>query len=740
VANRRVYQVAREFDLSSEALLKLLTGLGYSVKSHMSTVSDEMIQAVQRKFEADKEATKRADKEKKIKQARAKEQARRRRPPKPKKAPKAEAAPKEKEPKRRKKGKRSKRARPRRRKVDQAKVKMKVKETLARIERGDRIRKRRHHHTKVSEGVTEETRKLRVAEFVSVSELAKVLGVEPTELIAKLMELGLLVTINQRLDFDTIATVADEYGYEVELLPEYGAELFQEAADEDEEDLERRPPVVTVMGHVDHGKTSLLDYIRKTNVIEGESGGITQHIGAYSLVWDSQLITFLDTPGHQAFTAMRARGAQVTDMCVLVVAADDGVMPQTVEAIDHARAASIPVIVAINKVDLPSASPDRVKRDLAEHGILVEDYGGDVMSVEVSAKTGEGIDALLEAILVQAETLELKANSTGWGRGTVIESRVDPGKGSVATVLIQQGSLTVGDAFVAGQASGRVRAMYDEWERNVDIALPATPVQVLGFDELPYVGDSFLVVEDERRAREIGRRRKLARREQLRRASVEMSLRAFQEMLKLGETKELKVVLKGDVAGSVEALSDSIEGLTTEEVKLTVIHRGVGPINESDVLLASASKAIIVGFHVSPDTRARDAAQRNGVEIRLYDVIYEAIDDIKAAMTGLLEPEYHQVVTGNVEVREVYHISRVGTIAGSYVKSGVVTRGCLVRLIRDNQLVFEGKISSLKRFKDDVREVTAGFECGIGVEGYDDFCEGDILEMYRLEEVRKSLT
>lgn len=717
VPKKRVYEAAKDFDLSSEALIKVLRELDYDIKSPMSVVTEEMIGAVKKKLEKDKAAFKRSDQKKRRKLEEKRKQ-------------EARVRTKVKE----KRGRRDRRRRPRPRRTDQKVIEEKVKETLIKMEYGERV-KRRRPKEKVEE-VSEESKLIKVSEFVSVSELAATLGVEPNDIIAKCLGMGLLVTINQRLDFETIVTVADEFGYEVELLAEYGAEVFEE----EEEGTEPLPPVVTVMGHVDHGKTSLLDYIRQANVMEGESGGITQHIGAYELELDGSKITFLDTPGHQAFTAMRARGAQLTDICVLVVAADDGVMPQTVEAIDHARAAGVPIIVAINKVDLPNANPEKVKQELLKQKVRLEEFGGKVMAANVSAKTGEGVEGLLESIVLEAEMLELKTMTKGLARGAIIESKVDRGKGAVATVLVRRGTLEVGDPFVAGLAWGKVRAMYDEHGKSVDAARPSSPVQVVGLDALPEVGDSFVVVDDEKRAREISRRRKLARRDQEQRKTAAMSLESFHEKVKTGETRELKVVLKGDVAGSVEALTDSLEGLSTDEVRLVAIHRGVGAINESDVLLALASQAIVIGFHVSPDSRARETAKREEVEIREYNVIYEAIDEVRAAMTGLLEPAYEEETVGTLEVREIFRIARVGTVAGCFVTSGRVGRGEKVKVTREGEEVHRGEVTSLRRLKDDVRAVEKGYECGVMIEGFEEYEKGDVLEAYQLKKVERSLT
>ncbi|MCH7760362.1 translation initiation factor IF-2 [candidate division TA06 bacterium] len=715
MAKLRVYEACKKFDLSSKAFLKLLRDLGFQVKGHMSVCTDEMMERVRRKFKEDK--------------AKAIEEERRKARKIRKRTEVLEAKKPEKVKKKKKKGKVKPRV------FDPKIIQEKVRETLVRVERGSIKRRYRTEKRVVEEG--EEGKKLRVSEFVSVGELAKILEIEVTDLISKCMEMGLLATINQRLDFDTIVMVADEYGYEVELLPEYGAELF-EAPPGEEEDLEPRPPVVTVMGHVDHGKTSLLDYLRQSNVIAGEAGGITQHIGAYELEIDGSKVTFLDTPGHEAFTAMRARGAQATDLCVLVVAADDGVMPQTLEAIDHAKAAGVPILVAINKMDLPNANPIRVKQELSQNKVMVEEFGGKVIAVEVSAKTGKGVKNLLEAILLQAEMLELRAPLKGMARGIVLESRLARGKGILVSVLIDRGTLQIGEPFVAGLCRGRVRAMFNEREQSIQIAGPSTPAQILGFDSPPEVGDTFIVVEDDEKAKEISQKRNLAKREELLRTPLRvMTLESFQEQMVAGEEKELRIVLKGDVGGSVEALADSLEGLTTEEVRLKVMHKGVGPINESDILLASASKAIVIGFHVAPDSRARDAAQRENVEVRLYNIIYQAIDEIRLAMTGLLEPEKVERILGEAEVKEVFAVSQVGSIAGCIVLSGVIQRGARVRIRRDVEVIGEGDITSLKRFKEDVKSVETGLECGIMVEGVETYLVGDRLEVFEIEEVRK---
>jgi translation initiation factor IF-2 len=554
------------------------------------------------------------------------------------------------------------------------------------------------------------------------------------------MELGLMVTVNQRLDFDTISLICEEFGYTAQRQDAF---VLDEPEEEEvaEENLEPRPPVVTVMGHVDHGKTSLLDFIRQTNVIAGESGGITQHIGAYEVELDDERsVTFLDTPGHQAFTAMRARGAQATDIVILVVAADDGVMPQTVEAIDHARAAGVPLVVAVNKIDLPDARPDRVKQELMQHKVVIEEFGGDVLCAEVSAKTGAGIDDLLEKVMLQADVLDVRANPDRNARGVVIESELDKGKGPVATVLVTAGTLKIGDAFICGLFDGRVRALLDERGNNVQEAGPSQPVRILGFSGVPEAGDGFAVLGDDGEVRDIAQRRQRLQREQgFRRTKEPTTLEELYAQVQAGEISRLNVILKGDVGGSVEALADELTKLSTEEVKVDVIHRGVGAITENDVLLAAASDAIIIGFHVRPDARARAAAEREGVDIRVYRVIYEVVDDVRLAMEGLLAPEKREVVLGSAEVRETFKIPKVGTIAGCFVSDGTIPRTARVRVVRDGVEVYEGVIGSLKRFKDDVREVREGYECGINVEGFNDVKVGDVIEAYKIEEVQRTL-
>ncbi len=551
-----------------------------------------------------------------------------------------------------------------------------------------------------------------------------------------------MVTINQRLDFDMIELIASAFNFQAVREEEYVVGEGEQAPDDAQATLKPRPPVVTVMGHVDHGKTSLLDYIRKTNVVAGEAGGITQHIGAYQVTLkDGRSITFLDTPGHEAFTAMRARGAQVTDIVVLVVAADDAIMPQTIEAISHAKNAGVPLVVAINKIDLPAANVQKVKQDLLSHQVVLEEFGGTTLATPISAKTGQNVDVLLDQILLQAELLDLKANPDRRAHGTVLEATLDPGKGPVATILVQNGTLRVGDDFICGQFSGRVRAMYNERGETVTVAGPSTPVQILGFEGVPEAGDTFSVMADAGAAREIAQKRqRLEREAQHRRTGRVKTLEDFMAERAAGGAAALRIIIKADQGGPAEALADALAQLSTPEVKVEVVHRGVGAITDGDVLLAKASGAIIVGFHVRPDSNARASAERERVEIRTYRIIYEAVEEVKAAMEGLLTPEKKEVVLGEAEVRQTFKIAKVGTIAGCFVRSGVIPRTARVRVIRDGVEVYEGGIASLKRFKDDVREVREGFECGIGIEGFNDIKVGDLIEAYKVEEVARSLT
>jgi translation initiation factor IF-2 len=554
------------------------------------------------------------------------------------------------------------------------------------------------------------------------------------------MGLGLMVSINQRLDRDTITLIAGDYGFSVEFLDEQSSQDVEEIEDEPET-LETRPPIVTIMGHVDHGKTSLLDYIRNANVVAGEAGGITQHIGAYRVELPSgRSIAFLDTPGHEAFTAMRARGAQVTDIVVLVVAADDSVMPQTIEAISHAQAANSPIVVAINKVDRPDANPDRIRQQLADHNVLVEDWGGKYQVAEISAKSGQGVEQLLEKILLEADLMDLKANFERTARGTVIEAHVDKGRGNVVTVMVQKGTLDVGDIFVCGQFAGRVRAMFDERGNRVDAAGPSMPVQVTGFDGLPNAGDILMEMETDAEAREVATRRQQLRREQQFRGMRHMTLDDISAQISAGGVKELALIVKADVSGSVEALSDSLLKLSTAEVKVRIIYKSVGAISESDIMLAAASDAVIVGFQVNISPAARKVAETESVDVRLYSIIYDCINEVQLALEGLLTPDIKEEITSSIEIRAVFKISRLGTIAGCYVQNGKITRNDKVRVMRDGFEIYKGTLASLKRVKDDVREVDSGYECGIGINGFNDIEVGDIIEGYKTIEVKRKLS
>ena len=633
--------------------------------------------------------------------------------------------------------------------IDEKDVKEAIRKTLLSMDdsvasgrASSRKKKRKEREAEEERRLEERSReekKIKVTEFIAVNELANLMGVPVGDVIAKCIELGLMVSINQRLDVETITLVGDEFGFEVEFQTEYTAEALEDVSDEPDT-LKPRPPVVTIMGHVDHGKTSLLDYIRRSNVVAGESGGITQHIGAYKVdVGNGKNITFLDTPGHEAFTAMRARGAQLTDIVILVVAADDAVMPQTVEAINHAQAAGVPIVIAINKIDKPGANIDKIKQQLADRNVLVEDWGGKNQCVEISAKTGVNVDTLLEKILLEAELLELKANPDRAARGAVVESELDKGRGITGTILVQKGSLKVGDPFVAGIYQGKVRAMFDERGNKVDEAGPSTPVQVLGFEGSPQAGDTFVVVESERVARDIGIKRQQLKREQDQKQVRHITLDEIAKQISIGGVKELALIVKGDVDGSVEALSDSLMKLSNEEVVVQVIHKGVGGISESDVLLASASDAIIIGFHVRPNLNARKLAETQNVDIRLYSVIYDAINEVKSALEGLLSPVLSEEVVATLEVRDTFKVPKTGTVAGCYVQDGKIMRNNKIRLIRDGIVIHEGEIGSLKRFKDDVREVDAGYECGLNLNNFNDLKVGDIIEAYKIIETKKKL-
>jgi len=634
--------------------------------------------------------------------------------------------------------------------VSEEEVSKQIKETLARLtskgksktskyrrEKREEIRERQQAELELQEI---EKNILKVTEFVSVNELATMMDVPATKLIATCMSLGLFVSINQRLDAETIVLLAEEHNYKVEFI---SAEI-QEAIKEEEVDtpdkLLPRPPIVTVMGHVDHGKTKLLDFIRNTNVIAGEAGGITQHIGAYSVqVADGKQITFLDTPGHEAFTAMRARGAKITDIAIIVIAADDGVMPQTREAINHAQAAGVPIIFAINKIDKPTANPEKIKEELAAMNLLVEDWGGKYQSQEVSAKSGLNIDKLLEKVLLEAEILELKANPNKNAKGTVVESTLDKGRGYVATILVQSGTLKQGDIVLAGTNYGKVKAMYNERGKKIDVAGPSTPVLILGLNGAPQAGDEFHVLNDEKEVKEIAAKREQLQREQGLRTKKHITLDEIGRRIAIGNFKELNIIVKGDVDGSIEALSDSLIKLSTEEIQVNIIHKAVGQISESDIMLAVASNAIVVGFQVRPSMSARRLAEKEQIEIRLYSIIYDAIEEIKDAMEGMLSPTIKEKVTGSCEVLEVFKITKVGSVAGCMVTDGKIHRKSKVRLIRDGIVIYTGELGSLKRFKDDAKEVTAGLECGLNIDKFNDVKVGDIVEAFDEIEVKQTL-
>jgi translation initiation factor IF-2 len=628
-------------------------------------------------------------------------------------------------------------------------VQKQVRETLEKLQgksskgKGAKYRrdKRDSHRQKTEDelALQEADKSLKLTEFVTVSEVATMMDVPVTKVISACMSLGMMVTMNQRLDAETLSIVAEEFGFEVEFITADIEEAIQEEEDAPE-DLKPRAPIVTVMGHVDHGKTSLLDYIREENVIAGESGGITQHIGAYGVeLKDGQKIAFLDTPGHEAFTAMRARGAQVTDLAIIVVAADDDIMPQTKEAISHAQAAGVPIVFAINKIDKPDANPEKIKEGLAQMNLLVEDWGGKIQSHDISAKTGEGVPELLEKVLLEAELLELKANPNRHANGTVVEAFLDKGRGYVSTILVQGGTLRIGDYVLAGKNSGKVKAMHDERGKNVKEAGPSTPVSILGLDGAPQAGDKFSVFEDEREAKAVATRRTQLQREQSVRTQRHITLDEIGRRIALGDFKELNIILKGDVDGSVEALTDSFQKLSSEEIQVNIIHKAVGPITESDVLLASASDAIIIGFNVRPMGNARQIADKEEIDIRTYSIIYDAINDLKDAMEGMLSPVMKEEITGTAEIRETFKISKVGTIAGCMVLSGKILRNSGIRLIREGVVVFTGELASLKRFKDDVKEVAKGYDCGIQVKNYNDIFEGDIIEGFQEVAVKKKL-
>jgi translation initiation factor IF-2 len=629
-------------------------------------------------------------------------------------------------------------------------VQKQVRETLEKLQgksskgKGAKYRRdKRDQHRQQTEKELEqqeiESKTLKVTEFVTANEVASMMDVSVTEIISACMSLGMMVTMNQRLDAETLTIVAEEFGYSVDFVTADIEEAIEEVSDKSE-DLQDRAPIVTVMGHVDHGKTSLLDYIREENVIAGESGGITQHIGAYGVTLSTgQKIAFLDTPGHEAFTAMRARGAQVTDIAIIVIAADDDIKPQTKEAISHAQAAGVPIVFAINKVDLPTANPDKIKEGLANMNLMVEDWGGKIQSHDISAKNGDGVQELLEKVLLEAELLELKANPSKLALGTIVEAFLDKGRGYVSTVLVQAGTLKIGDYVLAGKNSGKVKAMHDERGQDVSEAGPSTPISILGLDGAPQAGDKFNVFNDEREAKQIAAKRTQLQREQSVRSQRHITLDEIGRRIALGDFKELNIILKGDVDGSVEALTDSFQKLSTDEIQVNIIHKAVGAITESDVLLASASEAIIIGFNVRPMGNARQIAEKEEIDIRMYSIIYDAINDLKDAMEGMLSPEFKEEITGSAEIRETFKISKIGTIAGCMVTNGKIYRASKIRVIRDSVVIYTGELSSLKRFKDDAKEVSKGYDCGMQVKGYNDIQIGDVLEAFQEVAIKKKL-
>ncbi|MBO6586289.1 MAG: translation initiation factor IF-2 [Gracilimonas sp.] len=649
------------------------------------------------------------------------------------------------------KSKKSRKKRKKKTEIDETDVDKMMRETMKKMQSsktvGSKRQKRRRERKEEREEELQKQAELEelesdvveTTEFITANELADLLGVGVNDIISVCMSIGLMITINQRLDAGTIELVAEEYGKEVKFIEAEEMDEDLTIPEDEEEDLKPRAPIITVMGHVDHGKTSLLDYIREEKVAAGEAGGITQHVGAYQVVHNDNEITFLDTPGHEAFTAMRSRGAQATDIVILVVAADDSVMPQTIEAINHAKAAGVPIVVAINKIDKEGVNPDKIKTQLSEHDVIVEEYGGKVQYAEVSAHTGQGIEDLLEKVLIEAELLELKANPDRRADGVVLEARLDKGKGIVSNILVQGGTLRVGDPFVAGPCFGRVRAMENDRGQRVKEAGPSTPVQLMGFDEMPQAGDKLIAAEDEKLAKEVANERMQIRREQAMRTTKHMTLDDISRRLALGEVSELNIIIKADVDGSIEALSGSLQKLSTDEVAVNIIHTGAGAISESDVLLASASDAIIIGFQVRPTTSARKLAENEEIDIRLFSVIYDAVDEVRDALEGLLSPEIKEQMMGVVDVRETFKVSKVGTIAGCYVTEGKIERNNPIRLVRDGVVIYDGEIDALKRFKDDVKEVTSGYECGISIQGYNDIKVGDQIESYKITEQKRTL-
>ena len=793
----RIFQIAKDLNISHTEILTFLKNKGVEVASHMSPVDKHIQDMIQTEFHKEREDIDRFRKEqvrREIHQTRIDEQQKAQKKlnllsldeqrslekKEEKKAKqKAEKKAIEDEQKKAEQAKKKKQEKQEKsvksnqhklRKIDLSEIKSKigiitrkppiktdkqqdpanrsakdaVKQTLARMDKKTRKKIYKKDRKQVSDEIIAEddVQKIQIPEYSSVDELAKIMELSPSDIIQECISLGKLATINQRLDWDIIEMLAETFGYKAEAVEDVAEELF--SLDESQEDIEKaipRGPVVTVMGHVDHGKTSLLDYIRDANVVAGESGGITQHTGAYQvdLPKEGKRITFLDTPGHEAFTAMRARGAQVTDIVVLVVAANDGVMPQTAEAISHAKAAGVPLVVAINKMDLPDVDPDRVKRELADNEVLLEDWGGKIQGVEISAKNGMGIDDLLQSILVEAEVLELKANQDTKARGTVIDSKLDKGHGPMATILIQKGTLKVGDPFICNNYAGRVRAIMDERGQRIQEGLPSEAVQVLGFDQVPQAADIFSVVDDARDLKRLAADRQRTKREIDQRKIKATTLDSISAKIKEGSVKTLPLVIKGDVDGSIEALSETLEKIRNEEVGIQIIHKSVGLVTESDVLLAAASGAVVIAFHVQVDANAKLQAQQAGVDIRSYNVIYNAEEEVKMALEGLLEPELKEEIVGRAVVLEMFKVPKQGFIAGSRVDEGIIVRGAKARLIRDDEVIHEGTVTSLKRFKDDVKEIKEGMECGIGIDGAGKFKEDDVIVVYEIQSIKRTL-
>lgn len=754
---KRIHELAKDYKISSNAMMAILKELKLDPKSHMSIATPEMIAGVNIKFA---QARLNAKKEMELKQQQQAAKTRTAPPPPPQQQPRqplpsqiggitvSRANPQvaglmQQIDKRNTKKKDRRKQKKERQEVDQTEIQRSFKATMAVMSGTGAIatvkgkRRRRDEEVEDGGGVATDSKTLEVNEFITVAELAGLMDVKPAEVIAKLFSLGAMATINQRLDMDTIETVASEFGFDIKEVADVAETVREE---EKTENMQQRAPVVTVMGHVDHGKTSLLDFIRKTNVVAGEAGAITQHIGAYEAMHNDSRIVFLDTPGHEAFTAMRARGTQLTDIVILVVASDEGVRPQTIEAIDHARAGQVPIIAAITKVDKPGANVENVKRQLAELNLMAEDWGGKTITVEVSAKSGLGMSRLLDMILLQAEIMDLKADPSIRAQGVIVDARLERGRGPVATVLVQRGSCAIGDTIVAGVFSGRIRSMTNDCERPIQKIGPSTPAQITGLNGVPQAGDSFMVVKDDQEAREITLKRDQLKREyESRRASAPVTLEKVFDRIQEGHMKEVRLIIKADVDGSAEVLADTLGKISTSEVKTNIIRRGVGGITESDVLLASASDAIIIGFHVAPDARAREIARRDKVDIRQYNIIYEAEDDVRKALEGLLAPTISEQFVGSIEVRETFKVPKIGTIAGCYVKEGRISRKDRVRLLRDGKVVFSGILASLKRFKEDVREVKEGFECGVGIENFNDIKVGDTIEAFELVETARTL-